>query len=377
VQGDRNVEYMIPFLDLRAINAAHREEIMAAITRVFDSGQYILGKEVEQFEAEFTRYCGVKHAIGSGNGLDALTLIIRAYKELDILHEGDEILVPANTYIATILAITENRLKPVLVEPDTSTYNIDVNRLEDIITVKTKAIMVVHLYGQVGYSQRMQKIANAHGLKIIEDCAQAHGAILQDKRTGSLGDAGGFSFYPGKNLGALGDGGAVTTNDPALAEIVRALRNYGSHKKYYNQYQGVNSRLDALQAAVLSVKLKYLDGENEKRRTVAEFYLQHITNAALVLPQPALHRESHVWHLFVVRTENRDHFQQYLQDREIQTVIHYPVAPHKQEAFSDWDTQIYPVSEALHASVISLPIYPTMTLEQANYIAAACNAYRL
>ena len=377
MQGDRNVEYMIPFLDLRAINAAHREEIMAAITRVFDSGQYILGKEVEQFEAEFTRYCGVKHAIGSGNGLDALTLIIRAYKELDILHEGDEILVPANTYIATILAITENRLKPVLVEPDTSTYNIDVNRLEDIITVKTKAIMVVHLYGQVGYSQRMQKIANAHGLKIIEDCAQAHGAILQDKRTGSLGDAGGFSFYPGKNLGALGDGGAVTTNDPALAEIVRALRNYGSHKKYYNQYQGVNSRLDALQAAVLSVKLKYLDGENEKRRTVAEFYLQHITNAALVLPQPALHRESHVWHLFVVRTENRDHFQQYLQDREIQTVIHYPVAPHKQEAFSDWDTQIYPVSEALHASVISLPIYPTMTLEQANYIAAACNAYRL
>ena len=368
---------MIPFLDLRAINAAHREEIMAAITRVFDSGQYILGKEVEQFEAEFTRYCGVKHAIGSGNGLDALTLIIRAYKELDILHEGDEILVPANTYIATILAITENRLKPVLVEPDTSTYNIDVNRLEDIITVKTKAIMVVHLYGQVGYSQRMQKIANAHGLKIIEDCAQAHGAILQDKRTGSLGDAGGFSFYPGKKLGALGDGGAVTTNDTALAEIVRALRNYGSHKKYYNQYQGVNSRLDALQAAVLSVKLKYLDGENEKRRTVAEFYLQHITNAALVLPQPALHRESHVWHLFVVRTENRDHFQQYLQDREIQTVIHYPVAPHKQEAFSDWDTQIYPVSEALHASVISLPIYPTMTLEQANYIAAACNAYRL
>ncbi|MBI1755403.1 aminotransferase class V-fold PLP-dependent enzyme, partial [Candidatus Azambacteria bacterium] len=257
---------MIPFLNLKGISALYRQELIDAVADVIDSGWYILGEKVKSFENEFSKYCGVKEAIGVGNGLDALTLIIRAYKEMGVFREGDEILVPANTYIATILSITENRLKPVLIEPDIHTYNIDANRLEEKITGKTKAILVVHLYGRVGYSDEMQNIADAHGLKIIEDSAQAHGAMYKGKKTGNLGDAGGFSFYPSKPLGALGDAGAVTTNDVKLAEVIHALRNYGSHKKYYNQYKGVNSRLDELQAAVLSVKLKYLDKENEKRR---------------------------------------------------------------------------------------------------------------
>src|SRR3989338_4895331 len=303
---------MIPFLDFKDLNAPYKKEIMEAISAFIDKGHYILGEKVEEFEKAFAAYCGTKYAIGVGNGLDALTLIIRAYKGLGVFKEGDEILVPANTYIASINAIAENRLKPILVEPDVATYNIDTSLLEEHITEKTKGILVVHLYGQVGYSDEMQKIAERHGLKIIEDTAQAHGAIFHGRKTGNLGDASGASLYPSKPLGALGDGGVVTTNDAKLAELVAALRNYGSEKKYYNKYQGVNSRLDELQAAVLLIKLEHLDAENEKRRAVAELYLRNITNDALVLPQPALHRESHVWHLFVVRTENRDHFQQYL-----------------------------------------------------------------
>ncbi|MBI2637203.1 MAG: DegT/DnrJ/EryC1/StrS family aminotransferase, partial [Parcubacteria group bacterium] len=302
---------MIPFMNLKDSNARHRDELIRALTSVVDSGRYILGERVASFEEEFAQYCGVSHAIGVGNGLDALTLIIRGYKELGVFKEGDEILVPANTYIATILAITENRLTPVLVEPDISTYNIDPNLLEGRITEKTRAILAVHLYGHVGYSEQMQKIADSHGLKIIEDAAQAHGASHQGRKTGSLGDAAGFSFYPAKNLGAFGDAGAITTNDGTLAETIRALRNYGGRKKYYNQYQGVNSRLDEIQAAVLSVKLKHLDEDNKKRREIAEQYLESIKNEALILPR-AETRESHAWHLFVVRTKERDRFQRYL-----------------------------------------------------------------
>ncbi|MBI2050351.1 MAG: DegT/DnrJ/EryC1/StrS family aminotransferase [Parcubacteria group bacterium] len=364
----------IPFLNLKEINARHRDEIIGSVTSVIDSGHYILGERVSAFEKEFAEYCGTTYCVGVGNGLEALVLIIRAYKELGIFKEGDEIIVPANTYIATILAITENRLKPVLVEPDINTYNLDASLIEQYITKKTKAILVVHLYGLVGYSAQIQEIADKHGLKIIEDAAQAHGAAYQGKKAGSLGDAAGFSFYPGKNLGALGDAGAITTNDDALAETLRALRNYGSHKKYYNQYQGMNSRLDELHAAILSIKLKYLDADNQKRRAIARQYAERIANQRLILPSTESD-ESHVWHLFVVRTKERDAFQEYLSTQGIGTIIHYPVSPHKQAAFADWATQQYPVSEAIHATAISIPLYPTLSREAIDTVIAACNRY--
>src|SRR5438874_11870481 len=269
---------MIPFLNLKAVNAVRRAEILEALTKVVDSGWYIRGEEVRAFEQQFAGYCGVPHAVGVANGLDALTLIFRAYQELGLLSEGDEVIVPANTYIASILAVSSTRLKPVLVEPNLLTYNIDSARIEEQITKRTRAILVVHLYGQIGYDERMQELARQHGLKIVEDAAQAHGAVYRGRRAGSLGDAAGFSFYPGKNLGALGDGGAVTTGDGQLADVVRAVSNYGSHVKYENRYRGVNSRLDELQAAVLAVKLKYLDEENERRRDIVDFYLGNIAN---------------------------------------------------------------------------------------------------
>ena len=325
---------MIPFLDLKSINARHRQDLIDAISRVIDSGWYILGKEVESFETDFARYCGVNHAIGTGNGLDALTLIIRAYKELGTFNEGDEILVPANTYIATVLAIAENRLQPVLVEPDAASFNIDPHRLEKHITNRTKAILVVHLYGQVGYSNELQAVADRHGLKIIEDSAQAAGAVYSGKKTGSLGDASGFSFYPSKTLAALGDAGAVTTNDDGLAAVVRALRNYGSHQKYHNRYRGINSRLDELQAAVLSVKLRQLDQENSERRSIADRYRNGISNPKIILPN-VNEAHSHVWHVFAVRTEQRDAFVRHLDNHGIETVIHYPIPPHQQPAFAD------------------------------------------
>lgn len=365
---------MIPFLSLKAINGRHRQELFAAITAVLDSGQYILGDKVAAFENEFSKYCGVGHAIGVGNGLDALSLIIRGYKELGVFREGDEILVPANTYIATILAITENRLIPVLVEPDINTYNIDASLLQERINKRAKAVLVVHLYGQVGYSEKLRAIAAGHNLKIIEDCAQAQGASYQGRKTGSLGDAGGFSFYPAKNLGALGDAGAVTTSDDRLAEVVRALRNYGSHKKYYNQYQGINSRLDEIQAAVLSVKLKYLDEDNAKRRQIAKQYLTGIKNEKIILPRSEIN-ESHVWHLFVVRAKERDHFKQYLSDNGIETIIHYPVPPHKQAAFAEWNKENFPLTEEIHATVVSLPLQPALAEEEVSKIIAICNAY--
>lgn len=365
---------MIPFLDLKGLNVPYKQELIDAITDVIDSGWYIRGEKVRSFEREFSQYCGVSETIGVGNGLDALTLIIRAYKELGVFHEGDEILVPANTYIASILSITENHLKPVLIEPDIRTYNIDISRLEEKITEKTKAILVVHLYGRVGYSDKMQAIADKHNLKIIEDSAQAHGAVYQGKKTGSLGDASGFSFYPSKNLGALGDAGAVTTNDAKLSEVIRALGNYGSHEKYHNQYRGVNSRLDELQAAVLSVKLKHLDEENKKRREIAQSYLKNIQNQKLILPQVQID-ESHVWHLFVVRVENRDAFAQHLRDKGVETLIHYPIPPHKQKAFIAWNKEQYPITEEIHDTIISLPLYPALKSDDVAHIIEVCNRF--
>lgn len=365
---------MIPFLDFKDLNVPHKKELMTAVSAVIDSGQYILGEKVKLFEKEFSKYCGVKETIGTGNGLDALILIIRAYKEMGIFHEGDEILVPANTYIASILAITENRLKPVLVEPDIKTYNIDGALLEKYVTKKTKAILIVHLYGRVSYSEKMRAIAKKYNLKIIEDCAQAHGAMFKNKKVGNLGDASGFSFYPSKNLGGLGDGGAVTTNDKKLAGIIRALRNYGSYKKYYNKYQGINSRLDELQAAILLVKLKYLDKDNDKRRKIAKMYISNIKNNKLVLPNMG-DDESNVWHLFVVRVKNRNKFSKHLTKHGIGFLVHYPVPPHKQKAFVSWNKYRYPITEEIHNTVISLPLHPTMTNQEILRVIKACNNY--
>ena len=365
---------MVPFLNIKNINAPFRDAIVAAVASVVDSEQYILGGQVAGFEREFAGYCGTAEAIGTANGLDALTLIMRAYREMGVMREGDEILVPANTYIASILSITENRLTPVLVEPDPRTYNLDVGQLKKHLTKRTKGILTVHLYGRIAYSEEMQQMADTHGLKIIEDCAQAQGAMYRGRRTGSLGDASGFSFYPSKNLGALGDAGAVTTSDDKLAGIVRALRNYGSHSKYHNLYKGVNSRLDEVQAAILSVKLRALDQDNNRRREIARQYLQQISNPALELPEPGP-EESHVWHLFVVRTDRRAEFQQHMTDRGIGTLIHYPIPPHRQPAFGEWAARSYPISEKIHNTVISLPLNTAMTDADVAETIAACNAF--
>jgi dTDP-4-amino-4,6-dideoxygalactose transaminase len=364
----------IPFLNFKDLNGPYRQEILDAIAGVIDSGHFILGNKVKEFETEFAEYCGVKHAIGTGNCLDALTLIVRAYKELGVFKEGDEILVPANTYIASILAITENRLKPVLVEPSLKTYNLDENLLEEKITKRTKAILTVHLYGRVAYSEKMQAIADKYDLKIIEDSAQAAGAEYGGKKAGNLGNASGFSFYPSKNLGAIGDGGAVTTNDQELAEVVGSLRNYGSHKKYYNKYKGINSRLDEIQAAVLTVKLKYLDKENEKRREIARRYVEKIKNPKLFLPQ-AETGSVHVWHLFTIRTQKREEFAKYLLENGVETVIHYPLPPHKQQAFSEWNMLEFPITEEIHKTILSLPLHPFLSEQETDYVVETCNNY--
>ncbi|WP_309498700.1 DegT/DnrJ/EryC1/StrS family aminotransferase [Sulfurovum sp.] len=365
---------MIPFLDLKAINAQYRDELIEACTCVIDSGWYVQGNECKEFDKEFAEYCGTKHAIGVANGLDALILILRAYKELGIMRDGDEVIVPSNTYIASILAISENNLVPVLVEPDLDTYLIDPSKIEEKITSKTKAILPVHLYGQTCQMDEINAIANKYNLKIIEDSAQSHGAYFDDKRSGNLGDASGFSFYPGKNLGALGDGGAVTTNDDELAACIRALGNYGSHKKYENLYKGINSRLDEMQAAMLRVKLRYLDDEVEKRREIASYYLENIENDHVVLPT-ARSKDGHVWHLFVIRTTHRDALQKYLLDNGIQTLIHYPLAPHKQEAYKEWGDQNYPISELIHDEVLSLPISGVQSLDDTKSIVQAINDF--
>ncbi|GAA4652464.1 DegT/DnrJ/EryC1/StrS family aminotransferase [Kistimonas scapharcae] len=366
---------MIPFLDLKAINHQYQQALKEAAARVIDSGWYILGEEVAQFENEFAAYCGTEYCIGVANGLDALTLILRAWIEQGQLTEGDEVIVPANTYIASILAITENRLKPVLVEPDPETFNLDPTLIERHINEKTRAILTVHLYGQITVIDTIMSIARKHNLKVIEDCAQAHGACYQGKKAGNIGDAAGFSFYPGKNLGALGDAGAITTSDPQLAETLRALRNYGSLEKYKNIHQGVNSRLDEMQAALLRVKLRYLDMETEVRRSIAEYYSQNIANPVVQSPIAQV-RESHVWHLYVIRTELRDRLAAYLQKQGIQTVIHYPIPPHKQAAYIDLNSMKLPISEKLHNEVLSLPMSPVLSASDIDRVVDAVNVFQ-
>ena len=367
---------MIPFLDIKKINAQYRDKLVAAATRVIDSGWYILGPEVESFEKEFAAYCGAAHCIGISNGLDALILILQAYKELGVMKDGDEVIVPANTYIASILAISKTGLTPVMVEPNLETYNVDTSLIEAKITKRTKAILPVHLYGQAADMNLINELAKEYGLTVIEDSAQAHGAFYKGKRTGTLGDAAGFSFYPGKNLGAIGDGGAVTTNDEMLADAVRALRNYGSRKKYYNIHKGYNNRLDELQAAFLREKLVFLDKENTRRQEIAKRYNEEINNIRVILPlavDPTI--GTHVYHLYVVRTVERDRFQKYLEANGVATIIHYPVAPHHQQAYGEWNALSFPISEKIHQEVISIPISPVMADAEVTYIIKVVNAY--
>ncbi len=367
---------MIPFLDLKTLNAPYEKELIQASTEIIQRGWFIHGKACQNFENEFADFCGTDHCIGVANGLDALTLIFSAYKEIGILTDNDEVIVPANTYIASILAISQNNLKPVLVEPDIHTCNLDPSKIEAKITSKTKAIMAVHLYGQVANMSLINEIAKKHDLKVIEDSAQAHAAMYEGKRSGNLADASGFSFYPGKNLGALGDGGAVTTNDKVLADTIRALGNYGSLKKYENLYKGVNSRLDELQSALLSVKLKHLDRDTKKRREIANYYLENINNKNIILPTLE-NKEAHVWHLFVIRTENRDKLQKFLLENDIQSMIHYPIPPHKQEAYKEWKNLSFPITEKIHAEVLSIPMSPVLMQEQIIKIVDVLNTYEV
>jgi len=371
---------MMKFLDLKKINDSFQPELNNAIKRVVDSGWYLLGNEVKNFENAYANFCGTKHCIGVANGLDALRLILRAYIELGLMDEGDEVIVPANTYIASILAITDNRLIPVLVEPDILTYNIDASKIEQKITPRTKAIMIVHLYGQNAMHPEIERIVKEYNLKLIEDAAQAQGAKYGRLTAGGIGDASGHSFYPGKNLGALGDGGAVTTNDDQLAGVIRTIANYGSIVKYHNDYQGLNSRLDELQAAVLNVKLKHLDADNQKRREIANFYLKNIVNPNIILPHVdnsflIIDYCSHVWHVFVIRTKRRDELQKYLGNYGIQTLIHYPIPPHQQECYRDWHNLSFPITEQIHLEVLSLPISPVMTDDEVRNVVETINNY--
>lgn len=366
---------MIKFLDLQKINLVHQQEIEERILTTFRSGWYLLGNEVKNFEKNLAQYTGTKNAIGVANGLDALRLILRGYIELGAIQKGDEIIVPSNTYIASILAITDNGLIPVLVEPDIENYNIDLKKIEQKITNRTKAILLVHLYGQVCWSDELVALSKNYNLKIIEDNAQAIGAQWNDTHTGNLGDAAGFSFYPGKNLGALGDAGAITTNDDQLASTIRALANYGSNQKYVNTYQGLNSRLDEIQAAVLDVKLKYIDAENETRRQIAMRFIHEIKNEAIILPKMPPNKKEHVWHLFVIRTKNRNTLQEYLEKNGIQTLIHYPIPPHHQKAYQEWNHLSYPIAEQIHKEVLSLPISPVMTKEEVDLIIFQLNQF--
>lgn len=361
---------MIKFLDLKKINNRYREEIASRIKDILDKGWYLQGEENENFTKNFANFCGTKFALGVANGLDALNLIIKAYG----FGNGDEIIVPANTYIATILAISENGCIPILVEPDIKTYNINLDSIEEKITSKTKAIMVVHLYGQAVQMGKIWKIAKKYNLKIIEDSAQAHGAIYQENRTGNLGDTSGFSFYPGKNLGCMGDGGAVTTNDEELFNKIKAIANYGSDRKYHHIYKGVNSRLDEIQAAVLDIKLKHLDSDNNKRREISKYYRENIKNSKIILPE-TYDEKSHVWHIFAVRTHNRDAFQKYLTEKGIQTIIHYPTPPHKQGAYKEWNNLSFPITEEIHNTILSLPISPVMTDSEIEKVVEVVNEY--
>lgn len=364
----------VPFLDLGAVNARYADELKAAAARVIDSGWYILGEELAAFEREFAAYCGAAHAVGVGNGMDALTLILRAYRSLGALAEGDEVIVPGNTFIASLLAVSESGLVPVPVEPDPATFNIDPVRVEEAIGPRTRAIMAVHLYGQLADMPALAAIARQHGLLLIEDAAQAHGAAWDGRKAGSLGDAAGFSFFPAKNLGALGDGGAVVTGDAALAERVAALRNYGSRVKYEHPLCGVNSRLDEMQAAMLRVKLRHLDEEIARRREVARRYRQGIGHARIALPGVA-DEDRHAWHLFVVRCPQRDALQRHLRAHGIHSQVHYPVPPHRQPAYAGLKHGPLPLTERLHGDVLSLPMGPALSDEAVARVIVACQSF--
>ena len=369
---------MIKFLDLKKINERFRPELDAATKRILDSGWYLLGKEVEKFEQDFAAYCGTKHCIGVANGLDALKLIIKGYG----FGAGDEIIVPANTFIATLLAVSENGCKPVLVEPDWKTRLLDPDKIEAAITSRTKAIMIVHLYGRAMEMTKIWAIARKYNLKVIEDSAQAHGAMFEGRRCGNLGDAAGFSFYPGKNLGCLGDGGGVTTNDDALAIRIRAIRNYGSDYKYHHIYKGTNSRLDEIQAAWLGVKLPHLDTDNAARARIAARYCSEIHNSLIVLPDnPNLHplglTLSHVWHVFAVTCQDRAALAKYLEDNGVQTNIHYPTPPHHQGAYCELSDRVFPISERMHREILSLPISPVLSDEEVSEVIRLCNSFKL
>lgn len=366
---------MIPFLNLKLINAQYRDEIIDACSKVIDSGWYIRGEYLNCFEREFGEYCGSTNCIGVGTGLDALSLTLRAWKELGKLNEGDEVIVPSNTYIASLLAITENGLTPILVEPDILTYNLCPTKIQNAITDKTKVILAVHLYGKIAPMHSIMKIAKENRLLVLEDCAQAHGAESQGKKVGSWGDAAGFSFFPGKNLGALGDGGAVITEDSVLAAKVRELGNYGSEKKYFNNSKGVNSRLDELQAAILSVKLKYLDHDNLCRRLVAREYTEKIDNRCIALSK--LGGLEHVYHLYIIRTPYREELAAHLSENEVESLIHYPVPPHKQKAYAELANLKLPISELIHKEVLSLPISPVMNEFEISAVIDACNSFSI
>lgn len=367
---------MIKFLDLQKINAQYEQELKEAACRVIESGWYLMGKELETFEQNYAEFCGVKYSLGVANGLDALRLIFRAYLELGVMKKGDEVIVPANTYIASVLAISDNGLNPVFVEPNIHTYNLDSKKIETAITSKTKAVLTVHLYGQNSIDENMLQICKKHNLKLIEDSAQSHGAVWNGKRMGGIGDAAGHSFYPGKNLGALGDAGAVTTNDKALAKIIEALRNYGSHEKYKNIYKGLNSRLDEIQAAFLNVKLKYINNDIEERRKVANYYLKHIKNDLITLPE-VLKQEGHVWHLFAIRIKERESIKDYLTRNGIQTLIHYPIPPHKQDSYKEFNDLSFPITERIHNEILSLPLSAVMTEQEILKVVDVINDFKL
>lgn len=361
---------MIKFLDLQKINERYRREIDLEIKKVLDSGMYILGEQIEKFEEEFALYCNAKYCIGVANGLDALNLILEAYG----FSKNSEVIVPANTYIATILAITKNGLIPKFVEPNIDNYTIDIRLIEKEITSKTIAIMPVHLYGKVCEMDKINDLAKKYDLKVIEDSAQAHGAFYKNKRAGNLGDASGFSFYPGKNLGCIGDGGAITTNDDNLAYRIRALRNYGSIIKYENIYKGTNSRLDEIQAAILRIKLRHLDADNRKRKEVAKLYCENIKNEKIILPL-FNDDDSNVWHIFPIRNNKRNELQKYLSSAGIQTIIHYPIPPHKQEAYKEFNKLSLPITEIIHKDILSLPISPVMEFVEIEKVIEVINKY--
>ena len=366
---------MIPFLSLQKVNLLHQNEIENKLLETFRSGWYLLGNEVKTFENNLSKYIKTGNAIGVANGLDALKLIFKAYLELGVFNENDEIIVPAHTYIASILSITETSLAPVFVEPNSDDFNIDIDKIEEKITSKTKAILLVHLYGKISFSDKILDLAKKYNLKIIEDNAQAIGAEFKGIKSGNLSDAAAFSFYPGKNLGALGDGGAVTTNDDLLAKTIRTIANYGSEIKYQNSYKGINSRLDEIQATVLDVKLKYVDSENEIRRTIAKKYCSEIINSKIIVPNYPKNELEHVWHLFVIRTKNRSEFQNYLKLNGIETLIHYPIPPHKQKCYAEFNHLNFPLTEQLHNEVLSLPINQILTSEEVNFIIKTINNY--